>query len=206
MDYWRKYFSSTKFSSNFLKDLIPSKHYQDNTVAKLHIHCYFCQNRNFHFWLDIRPRILYFYIENHRDVELGDKNSTDKAGIPLLKPCLVIGKEWESCQQFFVIKATLMNACSQPWTIRLGVLFTKSISMTNKLEVNIRTWWHHQMKTFSALLAICEGNHRSPVDSPHKGRWRRALLFSFICAWTNGWANNRDASDWDAFALIMTTL
>ena len=34
--------------------------------------------------------------------------------------------------------------------------------------------------------------HRLPVDSPHKGQWRGALMFSLICAWTNSWANNRD--------------
>ena len=39
------------------------------------------------------------------------------------------------------------------------------------------------------------GIHRSPVDSPHKGQWRRALMFSMICARTNGWVNNRDAGD-----------
>ena len=30
---------------------------------------------------------------------------------------------------------------------------------------------------------------------PHKGRWREALRFSLFCAWTNGWANTRDADD-----------
>ena len=35
----------------------------------------------------------------------------------------------------------------------------------------------------------------SPVDSPHKGQWRGALMLSLICTWTNGWANNRDAGD-----------
>ena len=34
-----------------------------------------------------------------------------------------------------------------------------------------------------------------PVDSPHKDQWRGDLMFSLICAWTNGWANNRDAGD-----------
>ena len=29
----------------------------------------------------------------------------------------------------------------------------------------------------------------------HKGQWSGALRFSMICAWTNGSANNRDASD-----------
>ena len=34
-----------------------------------------------------------------------------------------------------------------------------------------------------------------PVDSPHKGQWRGALMFSLISVSTNGWANNRDAGD-----------
>ena len=54
-------------------------------------------------------------------------------------------------------------------------------------------WWRHQMETFSALLAICGGIHRSPVKSPHKGQWRGALIFSLICAWIIGWANNGEA-------------
>ena len=37
--------------------------------------------------------------------------------------------------------------------------------------------------------------HRSPVNSPHKGQWRGALMFSLICAWTVSWANNGDAGD-----------
>ena len=28
-----------------------------------------------------------------------------------------------------------------------------------------------------------------------KGQWHGALMFSLICAWTNGWENNRDAGD-----------
>ena len=30
---------------------------------------------------------------------------------------------------------------------------------------------------------------------PHKGRWRGAYMFSLVCVWTNGWANNRDAGN-----------
>ena len=33
------------------------------------------------------------------------------------------------------------------------------------------------------------------MESPHKGHWRGALIFPFICGWINGWANNRDAGD-----------
>ena len=49
------------------------------------------------------------------------------------------------------------------------------------------TWWRDQMETFSALLAICA------VNSPRKGQWRGALMLSLICAWINGWVNNREA-------------
>ena len=54
-------------------------------------------------------------------------------------------------------------------------------------------WWGHQMEIFCALLALWEGN--SPVNSPHKGRWRGALMLSLLCAWTNGWVDNQDAGD-----------
>ena len=36
---------------------------------------------------------------------------------------------------------------------------------------------------------------RSPVNSPHKGRWRGALMFSLICARINSSVNNREAGD-----------
>ena len=55
------------------------------------------------------------------------------------------------------------------------------------------SWWRHEMETFSALLALCEGNPL--VDSPHKGHRRGALMFSLICPWTNGWENNRETGD-----------
>ena len=65
-----------------------------------------------------------------------------------------------------------------------------------RAECSCPSWWRHQMETFSALLAICVwGIHRSPVNSPHKGQWRGALMFSLICVWINGWVNNREAGD-----------
>ena len=57
------------------------------------------------------------------------------------------------------------------------------------------TWWRHQMETFSSLLALYAGIHRSPVNSPHKGQWRGALMLSLINTWINGWVNNREADD-----------
>ena len=59
----------------------------------------------------------------------------------------------------------------------------------------ITTWWRHQMETFSAWLAICAENSPVPVNSPHKGQWRGALMFSLICACISAWVNNRQAGD-----------
>ena len=51
--------------------------------------------------------------------------------------------------------------------------------------------WKH----FPCYWSFVRGIHRSPVNSPHKSQWRGALIFSFICAWTNVSANNQDAGD-----------
>ena len=50
-------------------------------------------------------------------------------------------------------------------------------------------------KQFLRFWPFVWGIHRSPVNSPHKGQWRRAWMFSLICAWINGWVNNIEAGD-----------
>ena len=49
--------------------------------------------------------------------------------------------------------------------------------------------WKH----FPRYWLFVRGIHRSPVNSPHKGQWRGALMFTLICARINGWVNNREA-------------
>ena len=39
------------------------------------------------------------------------------------------------------------------------------------------------------------GNSPVPVNSPHRGQWRGALMFSLIRVLINGWVNNREAGD-----------
>ena len=51
--------------------------------------------------------------------------------------------------------------------------------------------WKH----FPRNWPFVRGIHRSPVNSPHKGQWRGALMFTLICARINGWVNNREAGD-----------
>ena len=55
---------------------------------------------------------------------------------------------------------------------------------------NVIKWKH-----FPRYWPFVWGIHRSPVNSPHKGQWRRAFMFSLICAWINRWVNTRETGD-----------
>ena len=51
--------------------------------------------------------------------------------------------------------------------------------------------WKHFLRYWPFVRRI----HRSLLNSPHRGQWRGALMLSLICAWINGWVNNREAGD-----------
>ena len=52
-----------------------------------------------------------------------------------------------------------------------------------------------EWNNFPRYWPFVRGIHRSPVNSPHKGQWRRALVCSLFCACISGWINNRTAGD-----------
>ena len=75
-----------------------------------------------------------------------------------------------------------------------------------KLNQNCPKWsfprgWVNQhddvikWKHFPRYWPFVRGIQLSPVNSPHKGQWRRALMFSLIWVRINGWVNNRETSD-----------
>ena len=51
--------------------------------------------------------------------------------------------------------------------------------------------WEH----FPRYWPFVQWIYRSTMNSPHKGQWRGALMFSLICAWINSSVNNREAGD-----------
>ena len=51
--------------------------------------------------------------------------------------------------------------------------------------------WNH----FPGYWPFVRGIHRSPVNSPHNGQWRGALIFFLINAWINNWVNDREAAN-----------
>ena len=85
-------------------------------------------------------------------------------------------------KNIFLALSLLTNEC-------IGCTMTLSMGAWCVLLVDI--WWRNQMETFSALLAICEGN--PPVTS-QRPVTRGFGIFFDLCP-KKGWASNRDTSD-----------
>ena len=78
----------------------------------------------------------------------------------------------------FPVKST-SNKCSKP----------------SFIIVRIGSWRRHQMETFSALLAICAGKSPATSEFPAQRPLTQSCYVFLICAWINGWVNNREAGD-----------
>ena len=91
----------------------------------------------------------------------------------------------------------------EPWYTKLLCLVTvgnclgaeSTSSHHEKLNVieihdDVIKWKH-----FPRYWPFVRRIHRSPVNSPHKGQWRGAFMFSLICVWMNDWVNNGEAGD-----------
>ena len=61
---------------------------------------------------------------------------------------------------------------------------------TECLHDDVIKWKH-----FPRDWPFVRGIHRLPVNSPHKGQWHGALMFSLIWAWISGWVKNHEAVD-----------
>ena len=78
------------------------------------------------------------------------------------------------------------------FTVLLRLLISKltpveKIIQTNTINDDVIKWKH-----FPRYSPFVRGIHRLPANSPHKGQWRRTLVFSLICAWINGWVYNHE--------------
>ena len=80
-----------------------------------------------------------------------------------------------------------MNVCVMEWVVYLWKNAVKSHHWTHD---DVNKWKH-----FPRYWPFVRGIHLSPVNSPHKGQWRGALMFSLIWVWINGWVSNSEAGD-----------
>ena len=79
-----------------------------------------------------------------------------------------------------------------------GKVLVPLIDLMKLLASRLRHQWHDDVikwKHFPRYWPFVRRIHRSLGNSPHKGQWRGALMFSLICVWINGWVNNRGAGD-----------
>ena len=82
--------------------------------------------------------------------------------------------------EYIIIFSTVGIFCC--WYLKEHVWF--------KFHDDVIKWKH-----FPRNWPFVRGIHRSPVNSPHKGQWRGALMHSLICVWINDWVNNSEAGD-----------
>ena len=74
------------------------------------------------------------------------------------------------------------------FTIQLATIYyvSKMISDVHKIRTRCMYSLHDDVikwRHFPRYWPFVRGIHRSPVNSPHKGQWHRALMFSLICVW-----------------------
>ena len=79
--------------------------------------------------------------------------------------------------------------------LRVGLTITIVMTAGSCWASSIFMMTSSNGKHFPRYCPFVRGIHRSPVNSPHKGQWRGALMFSLIYAWLNGEVNNREAGD-----------
>ena len=83
----------------------------------------------------------------------------------------------------------IVLACFFPLVQYFSLLVISAIGLVQNHDDVIK--WKHFLRNWPFVRGI----HRSPVNSPHKGQWRGALMLSLIYVWINDWVNNREAGD-----------
>ena len=143
-------------------------HVSNRAPCHLHLKPMFCDD--YPFINNLLPNSIYSFC--HTEISIEDT----------LDPCL-----WLFFLKWQLYYAKSIKVCSLVFK-RKRSAYVQVLALRRKDDVNK---WKH----FPCYWPFVWGIHRSRVNSPDKGQWRGALMFSLICAWIIGWENNREAGD-----------
>ena len=118
------------------------------------------------------------------------------------------------CRSVVLLLATSFYSKLNDVTSYLSICFDKKIihghTWSQKLWIGVTPIVRHddviKWKHFPRYWSFVRGIHRSSVNSPHKGQWRRALGVSLICVWPTVAQTLETLVIWDVVSLIMTSL
>ena len=110
---------------------------------------------------------------------------------------------------FGILECRLLgNAIKRKWSYFCSIYdaqFSTNVSSCHIGDGHYHALWSWNLfliyddvikwKHFPCHWPFVRGMHRSPVNSPRKGQWRGALMFSLICTRINCWVNNGEAGD-----------
>ena len=81
-------------------------------------------------------------------------------------------------------------------------LATQSASASITMSLTCFSWNHGDVikwKHFPRYWPFTRGIHQSPMNSPHKGHWRGAIIFCLICL--NKWLSKQSRRRWSETSL-----
>ena len=138
--------------------------------------------------------------------QIGTRPSATTMLTPLLPSLVILHTVWAQWHHDMGTLPIFVAVCVGDPPV-IGTFPTKRDSNPNfdvTFLVSLNDLLHSQVVSDISMMTLSNGNisrvtghlcREFTGDSPHKGQWRGALMFSLICVWINDWVNNREAGD-----------
>ena len=132
---------------------------------------------------------------------LGNNYYLEQRWTSSIMPYCITWPHWEWAGNWILdMQNRYRFICSMTHILKLGRILRLQ-QVAYNIHDDIIKWKH-----FLHYWPFVRGIHWSPVDSPHKGQWCRALMFSLICTWKTVEQTSETPVIWDAIVLIMMSL
>ena len=105
----------------------------------------------------------------------------------------------ELCDDSVGFPCITENLACRQWQVKLYFIKIRPCLTKPRCRILLKFGTSHddviKWKHFPCNWPFVQGIHWSPVNSPHKGQWCGALMFSLICVWIKDWVNTHEAGD-----------